>query len=724
MFYGCTALTSFTIPSMVSTISNAAFTSSGLTSIIIPSTVLTIGDLVFFNCASLTTATFDNGAAFSSLGNSTFRGCTLLASVTLGNRVTTIADNMFQGCTSLTSFTIPSTVSAIGTSAFQASGLTSITIPNTVLTIVDNAFYNCTSLTTATFESGSTAFSSIGVETFRNCTSLSSVTLGNRVTTITINMFYSCTSLTSFTIPSTVLSIGDNAFAGSRLTSITIPNTVLTIGNSTFSSISTLTSATFDSGSTAFSSLGSNIFSNCTSLSSVTLGNRVTTITTSMFQSCTSLTSFAIPSTVSTIGTVAFNNTGLTSITIPNTVNSIGDSVFRGIPTLTSATFENGTAFSSLGTNIFNNCTSLASVTLGNRVTTIADSMFQSCTSLTSFTIPSTVSAIGGGSFIYSRLTSITIPNTVLTIGSDAFYDVPTLTTVTFDSGSTAFSSLAGNTFNNCPNLATVTLGNRVTTISNGMFQGCTSLTSFTIPRTVSAIGTNAFSGCANLLTVTFSGLSLPAISSPNFTAAGDTAIVFSNATPVSNITPYFTNIEYIVIPVRCFREDSKILCLVDNKEIYLPIQDVHKGVLVKTHRSGYVPVNMIGNSKIYNPGNKSRSKERLYKCTPSNYPELTEDLYITGCHSILVSHLTDEQKEMNNELLGRIMVTENKYRLMTCIDDRAEPYDCEGLYNIWHLALDHDDERMNYGIYANGGLLVETTSKRMLLNYSSMNIL
>jgi len=256
------------------------------------------------------------------------------------------------------------------------------------------------------------------------------------------------------------------------------------------------------------------------------------------------------------------------------------------------------------------------------------------------------------------------------------------------------------------------------------MFQGCTSLTSFTIPSTVSAINTNAFSGCANLLTVTFSGKSLPTVSSPNFPATDDTAIVFSDATPVSNITPYFTNIEYVIRPVTCFKEDSKILCLVNNKEVYLPIQDIRKGVLVKTHRSGYIPVDIIGNSKIYNPGNKSRSKARLYKCTPSNYPELTEDLFITGCHSILVRHLTDEQKERNNELAGMIMVTENRYRLMACIDDRAEPYDREGLYTIWHLALDHHDEQMNYGIYANGGLLVETTSKRMLLNYSGMDIL
>ena len=57
----------------------------------------------------------------------------------------------------------------------------------------------------------------------------------------------------------------------------------------------------------------------------------------------------------------------------------------------------------------------------------------------------------------------------------------------------------------------------------------------------------------------------------------------------------------------------------------------------------------------------------------------------------------------------------------MACVDDRAEPWNSEGTFTIWHIALDHQDEGMNYGIYANGGLLVETCSIRMLKNKSNM---
>ena len=172
-----------------------------------------------------------------------------------------------------------------------------------------------------------------------------------------------------------------------------------------------------------------------------------------------------------------------------------------------------------------------------------------------------------------------------------------------------------------------------------------------------------------------------------------------------------------------CFKEGSTILCLIDEKEVYLPIQNIRKGVLVKTSRNGYVPVHMIGTSKLYNSGNNLRCKHRLYRLSKSNYPILTDDLVVTGCHSILVDELSQTQRENIIEELGRLMVTDNKYRLMAVYDDRAEPYE-EGVFNIWNLALENTDIRMNYGIYANGGLLVETTSIRMISEYSGMTIL
>jgi hypothetical protein len=174
---------------------------------------------------------------------------------------------------------------------------------------------------------------------------------------------------------------------------------------------------------------------------------------------------------------------------------------------------------------------------------------------------------------------------------------------------------------------------------------------------------------------------------------------------------------------VPCFKEDTNILCFQDGKEVHIKVQDIRKGTLIKTLKHGYVPVNMIGTTKLYNSGDALRGTDKLYVCSSANYPSVTEDLVITGCHSILEGTITEKQKEGTLEMLGRLMVTDGKYRIMAFLDERAVPYPEEGVFPIWHLALDNDNYYMNYGIWANG-LLVETCSKRYLKELSGMRLI
>ena len=99
------------------------------------------------------------------------------------------------------------------------------------------------------------------------------------------------------------------------------------------------------------------------------------------------------------------------------------------------------------------------------------------------------------------------------------------------------------------------------------------------------------------------------------------------------------------------------------------------------------------------------------------------DDLFITGCHSILVDSVTDKQREDTIHVLGDVYVTDKKYRLMAFVDERAEPWDSEGTYTIWHFALENTDYYMNYGVYANG-LLVESSSLRYMKELSGMKLL
>jgi hypothetical protein len=208
---------------------------------------------------------------------------------------------------------------------------------------------------------------------------------------------------------------------------------------------------------------------------------------------------------------------------------------------------------------------------------------------------------------------------------------------------------------------------------------------------------------------------------SSSSTGSSSKNIIYNNG---SLLNPDNNIVNYNLYPsAPCFLEGSTILCEIDGIEKYVPVEELTPGTLVKTSLNGYKPVVLIGKGVIQNPEDNERTENRLYKCSTSNYPELKDDLYITGCHSILEFPITEKQKEDIIAHLGKLYVTDKKYRLMAFLDERAEPWNSKGDYTIWHFALENDDDGMNYGVYANGGLLVESCSIRFLKNKSNMEL-
>ena len=173
------------------------------------------------------------------LGNSVFKGCSVLTSLTIPSSVTSIGLWAFEGCSGLTSLIIPSSVTSIERSAFKdCSGLTSLTIPSSVTEIGESAFEGCSGLTSLTIPSSVTE---IGESAFEGCSGLTSLTIPSSVTEIGESAFEGCSGLTSLTIPSSVTSIGSYVFENcSGLTSITIPSSVTEIGGAAFKGCSSL----------------------------------------------------------------------------------------------------------------------------------------------------------------------------------------------------------------------------------------------------------------------------------------------------------------------------------------------------------------------------------------------------------------------------------------------------------------------------------------------------
>lgn len=146
------------------------------------------GDLIIPSSVTYSGTTY----SVTSIGETAFRGCSGLTSVTIPNSVTSIGNEAFLGCSGLTSVTIPESVTYIGQSAFEyCSGLTSVIIPESVTSISGYAFKDCTNLESITFNATNcTSMSNSLYPVFLSCSNLAKVIIGENVTNIPPSAFY------------------------------------------------------------------------------------------------------------------------------------------------------------------------------------------------------------------------------------------------------------------------------------------------------------------------------------------------------------------------------------------------------------------------------------------------------------------------------------------------------------------------------------------------------
>ena len=291
-----------------------------------------------------------------------------ITAISLSSGITTIGNYAFSDITNLAKISMPSTLLSIGKNAFyHCASLSSITIPANVDTIVPFAFAGCSALTSINVHAKNTTYDSrnscnavihtatntlavgcqntvipadvvkIGDAAFERAT-FSYIEIPNTVTEIAQYAFYGCEYLTTIDLPDNLTTLGYAAFRHCyALNEVVIPSTVTQVEGSTFSGCTSLTSIVVESGNTKYDSRNS-----CNAI--------IETATNTLIAGCQNT---VIPNNVTSIGSQAFYQcSSLTSITIPNNVTSIGIQAFSSCSSLTSITVE-ATTPPTLGTYVF-----------------------------------------------------------------------------------------------------------------------------------------------------------------------------------------------------------------------------------------------------------------------------------------------------------------------------------------------------------------------------------
>ena len=395
-----------------------------------------IGSYAFYECTSLKSVTI--GDSVQSIGAYAFCLCDGLTSVTIGENVQSIGDRAFSGCTALTSVIIGESVQSIGNYAFYES------------TAIEEINFNATNC--ADLSENNYVFSNAG----ENGNGIK-VTFGNNVTHIPVYLFcpYSYTTsyspkITSATIGESVQSIGDRAFSDcTALTSIEIPNSVQSIGNYAFYNCTSLTSVTIGNG---VKSMGTGAFAWDNGFESVYYNGTIDDWAQIEFADydanplyfgadlyINGVKQTEIIINAQTINAYAFYHCrSLTKVTIGENVQSISKSAFRYCDAIEEINF-NATNCEDLNSNncVFYDAGKVGNgikVTFGNNVTHIPAYLFYPYSYDTSY---------------FPKITSVTIGNSVQSIGSSVFSGCTALSNVYFVGSASEWEALIQNSQTN-----------------------------------------------------------------------------------------------------------------------------------------------------------------------------------------------------------------------------------------------------------------------------------
>ncbi|MBQ8860483.1 MAG: leucine-rich repeat domain-containing protein [Ruminococcus sp.] len=371
-----------------------------------------------------------------------------------GHSVSSIKAYAFTNIYDIAEITVPDSVKKIGVNAFygtkwydnQKDGVvyagkvlykykgkmpsnTNITIKDGTVSITEKAFENYSSLKAVSMPS---SLKSIGAEAFYCCSSLTSVVIPDSVVEVCDGAFNGCQSLEKATLSQTLRFIGEYAFSGTALKELAIPKSVV--------------------------NMGANAFSSCLNLKKADIKGKLKKIPNSAFSGCSALSSLTLPDTVEHIGKWAFQNcSALSDITFPQSVSYVGNVAFDGTKWLQNQ--KDGMVY--INTVLYKYKGEMPKnmvIRIGEATTSISASAFYMCDNLKEITIPESISTIEDFTFYgCTSLEKVELSLSVKSIGTEAFRECGSLKDIVLPS---SVAKIKGGAFTYCYNLSDITILN------------------------------------------------------------------------------------------------------------------------------------------------------------------------------------------------------------------------------------------------------------------------
>ena len=334
-----------------------------------------------------------------------------------------------------------------------------------------------------------------------------------------------------------VLAIDDRAFSRqSIVTDVTIPKTVVSIGAEAFRAAESLRTVVF-APDAACTSIGPYAFSDCPSLVSFEVPERVTRLHNSLFAGDAALEDLSLHDGINAVGVAVFDG----CVSLPTIEKNglvylgNGDNPYFLLLNVTDKTAVSLTPEAGLkivGAYAFMGCRNLTTLTLPAGVISISDYALHGCAALQSVQLPVSLSTVGAYAFVgCTTLSDVALPQNLIGIGDGAFSDCAALTALILPAslralGNAVFSG-TGLVFHETdglcylgsadnPHFALVDVTNKTVTtlpihadtklIAGHAIADCTALTEVTLPAGLVGIGPAAFDHCSALSAVTASG--------------------------------------------------------------------------------------------------------------------------------------------------------------------------------------------------------------------------